>query len=1259
MILAALTLHAAITGALYTPDGKPVANARVVAQRIESPEDQNARLVSGKLERKVAAMSTTDASGTFTLDTKSSGVFEVNVAADAFAPHRQLALADDAGLGIALTRVANRTGRVTANGKPVANAIVALREQQRGPVLLTVRTSDDGAFSVPDPRGWAASIAVLHPDFAPIEKTMDQIPPRGAIELAITPGMSVTGKVLAADGTRITNAILTADGWPAGKTREDGTFVLPHVREDIDVIKAIAPGAHGVAPRAKDIVIRIAQSRTITGNVRDVNRQPIIGAVIAAWADGNLGITVTDEQGTYRLEHCDAQQYQVNAYATADLTFNDMGRVNLKQWNARQDFTATANSFLRGVVIDARKKPIAGARVITSEGETTTPTYAISKMEESATVLTGPDGKFRLATGDDKPVIIAMRAGYAAAVSEPIDLTKGYPRTPIMITLPDGIEVRGSVTDRDHQPIAGAAILAVENPGGAVPFPLDALIAAGMLEAMFVSDEHGQFSIKLNRAPHDLLIWKEGFVPFRRAGMSPDGRAIDAVLERGVAIRGRLARKSGPLPTEGGVSAIGDDGTGRFVEIGPDATFEINSIPPGEYVIEFDRANSARRKVRAPADNVVIELEPLSTIRGRVLDKATSEPIQKYRVRAGETYASVEDRTSFTLDVAPGPAQLDVMAEGYLGETIDVTVVEGKPTEVTVSLNRGRTVRGRVTSSNGGALGDASVQLQTEEGRQQSTSTDEDGEYELNELPREPVTLVVQHSGFITKRVNISDRDDRADVMLSSGRKVTGRVVTTSGEAIAEAYVSATSPAHEADSQTIATGNDGSFTLAGLGDARYTFIAMRRGYQSGKLEDVDVTSAAQIVITLTSSEEVAAGTIHGTVEGFQKSGMFYGVVNATSENASSQTGMINRDGTYRVENVAAGAVRVQAAGNGFSGELTSSEAHVTLPPGGDVVVDLRFRTDIKISGVVTEDGEPARNRVVKFDGENNANATTDINGAYELIGVVPGTYNVTVVSQRGVYTTSFEVTGSATFDIRIDSSRIDGRVVDEEGAPVSGALVAINDRKVTTDASGSFSISLPAGKHLVKATKSGYADASVETEAGGAPVTITLTRANELRVRIVDARDNTTLGGYVVAIGSNGATIANANGTRPDGTNRLAIPAGSYRVAASADGYATQSVRVNAPSADEVRVPLTPGGKLIIHTTKANAVVAKLVAPAGEEYVQCHCNGVSAIKIEGSRGVVEHVAPSRYTLQLLDANAKVIASTTVEIVEGRALTAEM
>ena len=102
----------------------------------------------------------------------------------------------------------------------------------------------------------------------------------------------------------------------------------------------------------------------------------------------------------------------------------------------------------------------------------------------------------------------------------------------------------------------------------------------------------------------------------------------------------------------------------------------------------------------------------------------------------------------------------------------------------------------------------------------------------------------------------------------------------------------------------------------------------------------------------------------------------------------------------------------------------------------------------------------------------------------------------------------------------------------------------------------------------------------------------------------------------------------------------------------SANGYASQSVRVTVPAQGEVRLALTPGGNLILRTEKALGDLVKLVMPSGEEYVRCQCNGIAEIRLTGTTTTIDHVAPGRYTMQVLDAGGRIKTSYPVTIEEG-------
>jgi hypothetical protein len=275
--------------------------------------------------------------------------------------------------------------------------------------------------------------------------------------------------------------------------------------------------------------------------------------------------------------------------------------------------------------------------------------------------------------------------------------------------------------------------------------------------------------------------------------------------------------------------------------------------------------------------------------------------------------------------------------------------------------------------------------------------------------------------------------------------------------------------------------------------------------------------------------------------------------------------------------------------------------------------------------------------------------------------------SVMVTSGQRSYETHYQVTGSGTFDIRISWSRIEGRVIDETGAALAGALVEIgrdgaqrtDDTK--SDAAGAFAVTMPKrdGTYSVTIELEGFATATQRVIADSAPLLITMARADGLRVRLVDARTGNTLDGYAIAVDEAGHLLARTHDRKPDGTLRLPVTPGNYRIAVSASGFASQLTRSAVPRKDELRVALTPGGSLIVNTDRESNDAIKLVMPTGEEYVQCQCNGIAEIRLTGTKTVVEHVAPGAYSMQVLDARGLVKASHPVTIAEGQSTTIEV
>lgn len=122
-----------------------------------------------------------------------------------------------------------------------------------------------------------------------------------------------------------------------------------------------------------------------------------------------------------------------------------------------------------------------------------------------------------------------------------------------------------------------------------------------------------------------------------------------------------------------------------------------------------------------------------------------------------------------------------------------------------------------------------------------------------------------------------------------------------------------------------------------------------------------------------------------------------------------------------------------------------------------------------------------------------------------------------------------------------------GRVTDLAGGHLEAAEVSAEGRRAVTDREGRFELALPPGRHTLTVRYPGFADRTVEVEAGGAPVTVAL-GASEAEVGEVVVTARPILGSQAAAIAQQRAAdnivsvvAADAIGRFPDQSAAAAL----------------------------------------------------------------------------------------------------------------------
>jgi hypothetical protein len=147
-----------------------------------------------------------------------------------------------------------------------------------------------------------------------------------------------------------------------------------------------------------------------------------------------------------------------------------------------------------------------------------------------------------------------------------------------------------------------------------------------------------------------------------------------------------------------------------------------------------------------------------------------------------------------------------------------------------------------------------------------------------------------------------------------------------------------------------------------------------------------------------------------------------------------------------------------------------------------------------------------------------------------------------------------------------DAGNLTGYVKDSLGSAISGALVSVSGRNVTTNESGYYHMTLAGGTYDVAASAEGYQSQTVngvvvtKGEEKWQNFTLTIT-SGTLRGHVYDADTGAALSGVKVVVtmsGQSKTSVSNDTGAY----KMLLVPAGTCDVNASKDGYKTNKTSV-------------------------------------------------------------------------------------------------
>ncbi|WP_433750424.1 carboxypeptidase regulatory-like domain-containing protein [Falsibacillus pallidus] len=859
---------------------------------------------------------------------------------------------------------------------------------------------------------------------------------------------------------------------------------------------------------------------TITGLITETGTsKPLVGTGVELYADGsNLLVAkgLTDGNGQYLILGVPEGNYRIIAslpgYATSAIGVSVPANASLVQDLSLASIPAN----ISGIILDGvTSQPISGALVsVIIQG--TDVIIAQSLTDEHGEYLLSmiPDGTYN---------IVVSAAQYSSVISS-ITLSPAQSATYNTSLAPFPGSIQGTVIDNDSlSPLANALVQVFFDGNGPLVNSVftNALgtyeltgFAEGSYNVVFSANGYGSQRILFNLGPAEI-------------------KTIDSRLSALPAtLTGTIREASSQSTLSGSLIQLFDQGSNvllKSVLSDSNGYYVISGIGAGNYRIVYSAQNYqsfTTQTIFSPGESKTIDvtLDPAPAIvQGNVTDSLTTLPIQNARVDVVVPNSSIIIKSGFTNelgdytipDLPTGSYVIVFTAPGYISETIPVLLEPNSIETVDISLlDSPATIAGQVTDPAMVPIPNALVQVF--DGASgvfvASQFTDGTGQYTISNLAGGQYQIVFTAPGF-TDLISI--------VSVPSG---------------------------------------GTLSLDAQLDNVESHIY---GTVVNELTNTPIFGALVQVFTDQTALPVASD-ITDNLGRYDLFGLPPGTYTITI--SSPGFGQQSFNLTIKASEVKEINIALTPSASSISGTVANSITSTSIP-------------GVSVSLVIPESGIIIRT------------VQTAQDGSYLLDGVMPGSYQL-LFSGAGFangYESAIILKGeSLVVNKALDpvSSIVSGSVFDTGSNPLAGVLIQVFDvtskeliAYALSDQAGNYQIdTLPAGTYNILASKDGYVtqitqttvppNQSIDFQLDGNPSTIEGT--------VVDTVTNRPIQGALLQAFLNGSDQAIASYlTDPLGRYYLSgLPAGTYVIRVTADGYRTREITVTIGEGETIILPI-------------------------------------------------------------------------------------
>ncbi len=689
---------------------------------------------------------------------------------------------------------------------------------------------------------------------------------------------------------------------PGGRFRISG--LLSGVRYELLFEKpGFAPRSlQAELPRAgeprRELRVVLAAGRRGVGRVVDEADAPVAGAEVrllpalpaqrmrlsgmhAGRGDGVPSAQASDAEGRFTIPDLAAGRYDLEVLAAGFAPASVPG-VQVAEGEGAVDLGTVilvAGATVEGEVRDPQGTAIAGAEIrVQSSGGAGFRSVASGGDGPAAT--SDAAGRFEIV--DQRPgkrlALAVTKAGYSSSLVSGVEAPTSEP---LEVVLRPAARLAGRVVDERQRPIAGAYVSAM----------MQRSMIRGRRQRPAETDAEGRFEIA-DVEPGTLMLHAQaaGYQQGQLTGLEvPAGgelAGLEIVLRPGATVEGRVRDAAGE-PVAGVKVGVVRMREGSYSshssgsESDAEGRYRVEGLAPGPVTVTAEvggqRRASKQLEVRPGRQTVDLVLEEGLEVAGRVVDPA-AEPVAgalvsldpsgdvSHRVfypGSAQPVTSGADGGFRFIGVPAGRYSLGAIAEGFArlqrGEAV---VVDGfDVTGLTLHLERGATLSGRVSGADLDELASIVLHVYGPDGDMRRARVDYEGRYRVESLGH-GVWQVQARSTASGRRVAASvvvaegASEVELDLELGTGFTLSG-VALADGAPLVGARIFATG--EERNMGQAMTDSQGRFRIEQLAAGSYQVVLSSSDGSISHMQVVEIAGDREITL------EIASGSVAGLV----------------------------------------------------------------------------------------------------------------------------------------------------------------------------------------------------------------------------------------------------------------------------------------------------------------------------------------------------------------------------------------------------------